>query len=503
MENLPLLPGNRFSDVTRTNFIVPRTLSFKNGHRIIRVPRFGIGQTYKPDTCLTEEERQLLDNFQPELIYGKVRVQEPRKFIPANLFYDKKILRFYGYFKQIIHESPLESYRIRQVIIYYYLEDDTIAIYEIPYKNSALNQGMRIRRHRISKNNQNEPYNWRDLNLRQNLIIYGTIYRICDCDQFTREWLESEGIELQCSESIPSDPYMLKLMEKNLNKLKDILIEEKVIDKKMDGKILRFYAMFNSQDHFRKFIIHVYLIDNTIEIREIHRNNNGYDPLPIYLHRQLVPKDSTYNIKSFVNLFLDQREQNKINYLKANDFILGEHITIFNRVFFLYDCDKFTRDFCQFDINRLPSISPHNEDKTKNVGRKSKENEQRVLRYEAILESSNENDCCRRFLIVYRLADEFISVYEKPINGYGCLTRKFLERVRIPKPDSHPDAPIYYQPNDFYIGAHVEFYKHRFKIINADRFVLKFIEENQEQFSQHVIDSFRKHVCSTESKKSD
>ena len=47
-------------------------------------------------------------------------------------------------------------------------------------------KGMRIRRHRISKNNQHESYNWRDLNLRQNLAIYGTIYRICDCDQFTR-----------------------------------------------------------------------------------------------------------------------------------------------------------------------------------------------------------------------------------------------------------------------------------------------------------------------------
>lgn len=40
----------------------------------------------------------------------------------------------------MIYESPLEHYRIRRVIIYYYLEDDTIAIYEIPYENSALLQ---------------------------------------------------------------------------------------------------------------------------------------------------------------------------------------------------------------------------------------------------------------------------------------------------------------------------------------------------------------------------
>ena len=45
---------------------------------------------------------------------------------------------------------------------------------------------MRVRRHRILKNDQHEFYNWRDLNLGENLGIYGTIYRICDCDQFTR-----------------------------------------------------------------------------------------------------------------------------------------------------------------------------------------------------------------------------------------------------------------------------------------------------------------------------
>jgi hypothetical protein len=47
-------------------------------------------------------------------------------------------------------------------------------------------KGMRVRRDRISKNDQNESYNWRDLNLSQNLVVYGIVYRICDCDEFTR-----------------------------------------------------------------------------------------------------------------------------------------------------------------------------------------------------------------------------------------------------------------------------------------------------------------------------
>ncbi len=55
------------------------------------MPRFGIGQTYKPNIHLTENERQLLENFQPELVYGKVRVRETRKFIPDMVLYDKKV----------------------------------------------------------------------------------------------------------------------------------------------------------------------------------------------------------------------------------------------------------------------------------------------------------------------------------------------------------------------------------------------------------------------------
>ena len=112
-----------------------------------------------------------------------------------------QILRFYAYFQQTIYESPLEHYRVRPVILYYYLEDDTMAIYEMPYRNSALVQvkfdrainplyssikGLRVRRHRILKNDSNETYNWRDLNLGQNFIVFGIAYRLCDCDQFTR-----------------------------------------------------------------------------------------------------------------------------------------------------------------------------------------------------------------------------------------------------------------------------------------------------------------------------
>ena len=51
-----------------------------------------------------------------------------------------KVLRFWGYFKQTVHESPQEYYRVRPVTILYFLEDDSMQIYEEPVENSGIPQ---------------------------------------------------------------------------------------------------------------------------------------------------------------------------------------------------------------------------------------------------------------------------------------------------------------------------------------------------------------------------
>ena len=42
-------------------------------------------------------------------------------------------------------------------------------------------------------------------------------------------------------------------------------------------------------------ILHYYLVDDTVEIREIHEPNDGRDPYPVLLCRQRLPKDR-YNL---------------------------------------------------------------------------------------------------------------------------------------------------------------------------------------------------------------
>ena len=93
----------------------------------------------------------------------------------------------------------------------------------------------------------------------------------------------------------------------------------------------------------------------------------------------------------------------------------------------------------------------------------------------------------RRFIITYRLADDMLVIYEPPVRNSGIIGGKFLERTRVAKPGSSLEKPVYYGPQDFFIGAVIEIFKHRFVITNADAFVLKYIEDHQAQFPGTII----------------
>ena len=94
------------------------------------MPTHGIGGEPLPLNQLSEAELDELANFKPSLTYGQAIQAPPEDFIPATVGFDKKVLMFNAYFKQTVHESPEEHFRIRHVKIYYYLEDDSISVVE-------------------------------------------------------------------------------------------------------------------------------------------------------------------------------------------------------------------------------------------------------------------------------------------------------------------------------------------------------------------------------------
>ena len=122
------------------------------------------------------------------------------------------MLNFDAYFKQTVHESPNEYYRVRYVKVYYYLEDDSISVVEPPKENryrnkiriisnkylclsicfpfsipsiSGIPQGKLIKRHQIPCNDLGDSWHWKKLNLGIDMAFYGKIFHIYNCDEWT------------------------------------------------------------------------------------------------------------------------------------------------------------------------------------------------------------------------------------------------------------------------------------------------------------------------------
>jgi hypothetical protein len=141
---LPFLPGNSFKDSTKTKYHRSQTLTYKNGYSLPNLPTAGIGGEPLEINQLSEADLDELSNTQPTLTYGNTTRGPPVEFIPAHVAFDKKVLLFNAYFKQTVHESSKEYYRVRFVTIYYYLEDDSISVVEPPVENRYSTDCIRV-----------------------------------------------------------------------------------------------------------------------------------------------------------------------------------------------------------------------------------------------------------------------------------------------------------------------------------------------------------------------
>lgn len=61
--------------------------------------------------------------------------------LPAWVAFDRQVLCFDAYFQEAVYEKREEQYRVRNVKVYFYLEDDSIQVIEPREKNSGVPQG--------------------------------------------------------------------------------------------------------------------------------------------------------------------------------------------------------------------------------------------------------------------------------------------------------------------------------------------------------------------------
>ncbi|CAK9822215.1 EF-hand domain-containing family member C2 [Anthophora retusa] len=348
--SLPCLPGFSINEnLGRTNFA--RNQYFAKIHE---------GVYY------LSEKSDKGDPIRYPSIYARGEVQE----LPPWITYDGQRLMFKAFFQETVHERWKTAYQVRVVYISFFLEDGTMKISEPSVENSGLEQGLLVRRQRIP---MPDPVRYRfydiiDLNIGKEPEIYGRVYKIVDCDKFTRVFLNRMGIMVPDPIEIPKDPYSELRQQVTFPKKPKRKIDTRGDFLKYDKQVLRFYGYWDDTDSLYGFIhdlvIHYYLSDNTIDITENIPPNSGRDSGSMFLRRMKVPKFFTEidpigsgDPFSILNVMgedtthgyytIDPLNAGKVckEFYKENELSIGAKLNIFGRIVVITDMDNFTKEY--------------------------------------------------------------------------------------------------------------------------------------------------------------
>ena len=106
-----------------------------------------------------------------------------------------------------------------------------------------------------------------------------------------------------------------------------------------DRKVLKFYTKFEGTS----YLLHYFLADDTLEIREVALPNSGKDPFPVTVKRQKLPRQFALN---------QPGQTYAENFIKAEDLNIGQGLEVYGKTFFLEGCDEFTRNYYNVKFGR-------------------------------------------------------------------------------------------------------------------------------------------------------
>ncbi|XP_046141225.1 EF-hand domain-containing family member C2-like [Osmia bicornis bicornis] len=347
---LPCLPGFDFNqNLGRTKF-----------HRNQYFAKIHDGVYY------LSEKTDTGDHIRYPSIYARGEVHE----LPSWIAYDGQRLMFKAFFQETVQERWKTAYLIRVVNISFFLEDGTMKISEPVINNSGLEQGVLLKRQRIP---MPDPVRYRyydiiDLNIGKELEIFGRVYKVVDCDKFTRRFLNRMGIPVPDPINIPKDPNAELRKFETFPKKPNRRIDTRGDFLKYDKQVLRFYGYWDDTQNLYGIIhdleIHYYLADDTIEIKENVSPNSGRDSGFMFLRRMKVPKlfvelepigaQDRFTVLNVMgedasNAFytIDPLVTGKTckEFYKNNELGIGAEINVFGRRIVITDMDAFTKEY--------------------------------------------------------------------------------------------------------------------------------------------------------------
>lgn len=526
--SVPFLPGFTVATQPRPNYNKSHVFDVKAGIRTSNDSSTAT-RSYRPtNTNPNLSIAQTSDEFDATQT-SQLSGSQPRR-LPSWVAYARKCLRFYGFFCEAVYSSNKENFRVRKVVIYYYLDDDSIHVAEPKCENSGIPQGVLINRHRIPKEN-GQMVTFEDLGISKEITLYCRRFRLVDCDNFTREFYGNNGMDLGEPEDYPVDAFTrknadiptnhnkqmhhMKLhMEASLGKMMGVNIESTQRFLANDRKVLRFFAMWSDSNiggEQRAFTIHYFLCDDTVEVLDVMCPNSGREPFPTFLKRAKLPKSHeqvTPNISR-----IGWTTDDSVQYVTETDLKIGATVNVYGRELFLCGCDTFTKNFyknnygmseADFPFMLLddppeprPEMAPPShtgfgteEDslgsflylspKVPKIDfKKLMQNDGLRLSFLAKMDNASPEDANRRFNVTFHMDREKVGIFERFQRNSGFVGGKFLEKSRL----INPATEIFFQPKDFKVGAKLTINNaYVFELLEADMWTKNFILSNPDIF---------------------
>ncbi|GAB9465792.1 hypothetical protein Gpo141_00003185 [Globisporangium polare] len=450
------------------------------------------------------------------------------KFAPQNM---NKVLRFQSFYVEGVDESNLEIVRLRKNTILLYLHDETFEIIEPRVQNSGIPQGTFLKRGRLSKPD-GSLYSSKDLHIGMDFPIFGRSFKLYECDQFTRDYYASQGVDVGRTIELPKDEYTLTreqitrmcggdhehfygkvryplktYMEASLGNPNRSSLQSEKKRKFLanNRKVLSFHCEYDVRDQLygdlMTYVLDYFLEDDTIEFKEVQKANSGRDPFPKLLRRCRL-------LKNWKESLTDEQDRGveeptgRESYYSEEDLHVGAVLKVFGKNMKIVDADPYTRDYYKMawgrdlaspmdtvlerPVFKKPDPPAYNgygteEDSLGSCNslcpkpprkdfKKMAEFDRMLLRFSAKMISSRKEQQQRRFIITFFLTDDTISIYEPEQRNSGVVNGKFLERGRYKGNDG-----VHFGLSHFAIGSELAFNSHRFEIIDADDYTKKFL----------------------------
>ncbi|KAM9709843.1 EF-hand domain-containing family member C2 [Menidia menidia] len=354
-----------------------------------------------PDDPYSKMRTQLEESMKP------LRPYERHDMLKQFLDNDRKVLRFYCFWDDTgsMYGDP------RELILYYFLADDTIEIIEVIPPNSGRDavakflHRSKLPKHSPSKMKQpgevtdrtvlnvfssdsqekrfildslktgainEEFYKDTDLLVGRDVNVWGRKLLITDCDEFTKKYYSSKyGIDnfTPMQYKAPPTPKPPKLVppyngfgseEDSLCSCRGLLLKppqkdfHKFMEKDrcgLNSNVLNFCAKMittDPVDRTRVFIISFYLSDDSMSVFEQPQRNSGVLSGK-FMERRRVRKPGQELFKS---------EPSK--YFMAQDLYVGATLCLSGRNFLLTDADDYTLNYMEQNAEEFPIANTGN-----------------------------------------------------------------------------------------------------------------------------------------------